>query len=126
MKLAPALALAALVVSCKEHQPVHDDNAPSCDALQQRYAALLGEAKACGQAGGACETRVDDRLGCACTTFATRKKVLELESVRRTWEHRLCGHSVGCVPTSCPEPQRGECSTQGRCLDVSPADRPPR
>jgi hypothetical protein len=126
VKLVPALALAALFVACKEHQPVHDENAPSCDSLQQRYAALLAAAKACGQAGGACEARVDDRLGCACATFATRKKARELESVRGAWERGLCGHSVGCVPTSCPQPQRGECNAQGRCVDVSPADRPAR
>jgi hypothetical protein len=115
-----ALALALSALSCKERQPIHDESAPSCDELQRRYAEVLARAKSC--AGATCSKPVDDRLGCACSTFANsqqRRELGELESLRRSWDRTLCNHSVACVPKPCAEPGRAECGASGRCADVA-------
>ena len=101
--------LSCLAVACKEREPIHDENAPSCDSLQQRYAEVLGRAKRCD--ADPCSARVDDRLGCACPTLANREKtreLAELDALRRTWDGKLCNHSVACVPMPCTADDGGK------------------
>jgi hypothetical protein len=116
--------LLLVACGCEEREPSGGTTSgySVCDELGRAYAAALAEAKHCSAAtGAACSVEVEDRLGCACSTFvssANPHKLEMLRSLKSKWTVEMCAHTVGCVPTRCETVTRGECNG-GRCQDFA-------
>ena len=105
-------------------------SAVDCKALEVDYAKALAKAKTCSLAGPTpakqCGLQVDNKLACACPTYAdpgNTAAVKELAILKSSWLQNKCDVGVNCPKILCPQPTGGKCSASsgslsGSCVDV--------